>query len=176
MVEEKERKEEHDGEEEVRPKKSFLKFIILSLVVLFFGAAGYMSWNFFIKGKSDAIQKEEVSKETEKPDVKKEEQPGIAYSLDPFIVNLMDKANVGKRYLKVKIVLEVGDKEDQETVNDHIPQLKDTILLLLSSQTFSDINTMEGKIELKQLLLSKMNQLLGKGTVDRLYFTEFVVQ
>ena len=104
------------------------------------------------------------------------EKPGIAYPLDSFIVNLMDKAKVGKRYLKVRIVLEVGNEEGQKTVDNHIPQLKDTILLLLSSQSFSDINTMEGKIELKQLLVSKMNQLLGEGIVHRLYFTEFVVQ
>jgi flagellar basal body-associated protein FliL len=35
---------------------------------------------------------------------------------------------------------------------------------------------MEGKLELKQTLLSRMNQILGDGVVRRIFFTEFVVQ
>jgi flagellar basal body-associated protein FliL len=35
---------------------------------------------------------------------------------------------------------------------------------------------MEGKLELKQALLSRINQALGEGIVQRIYFTEFVVQ
>lgn len=169
--------EEKDAKEEAQPKKPFLKFIILGVIALVLGAGGYTGWNFFIKGKKEEIKKEEIKKNAYKPYAKKKkEKPGIAYPLDSFIVNLLDKAGTGKRYLKIKIVLEVGDEEGQRTVDSHIPQLKDTILLLLSSQSFSDINTMEGKIELKQILLSRINQVLGEGIVHRLYFTEFVVQ
>jgi len=169
--------EEKDAKEEAQPKKPFLKFIILGVIALVLGAGGSAGWNFFIKGKKEEIKKEEIKKNANKPyPKKKKEKPGIAYPLDSFIVNLLDKAGAGKRYLKIKIVLEVGDEEGQRTVDSHIPQLKDTILLLLSSQSFSDINTMEGKIELKQILLSRINQVLGEGIVHRLYFTEFVVQ
>jgi len=169
--------EEKDAKEEAQPKKPFLKFIILGVIALVLGAGGSAGWDFFIKGKKEEIKKEEIKKNANKPYAKKKkEKPGIAYPLDSFIVNLLDKAGTGKRYLKIKIVLEVGDEEAQRTVDSHIPQLKDTILLLLSSQSFSDINTMEGKIELKQILLSRINQVLGEGIVHRLYFTEFVVQ
>jgi len=183
MAEEKDAKEqrgakkEKDAKEKAQPKKSFLKFIILGVIVLVLGAGGYTGWDFFIKGKKEEIKKEEIKKEAPKSNSKKKkEKPKIAYPLDSFIVNLMDKAGVGKRYLKIRIILEVGDEEGQKTVDSHIPQLKDTILLLLSSQSFSDINTMEGKIGLKQILVSKINQVLGEGIVHRLYFTEFVVQ
>jgi len=55
-------------------------------------------------------------------------------------------------------------------------QIRDTILLLLSSQSYAEISSMEGKLELKQSLLVRINQLLGGKKVRRLYFTEFVVQ
>ena len=61
-------------------------------------------------------------------------------------------------------------------VETHKPQLKDTVLLLLSSHSFEEIRSVEGKIELKQALLSRINQVLGGGVVHRIYFTEFVVQ
>jgi len=174
---EKDAKQEKDAEQEIQPKKSFLKFIILGVIVLALGAGGYTGWSLFIKGKKEEIKKEENKKEASKSySKKKKEEPRITCPLDSFIVNLMDKAGIGKRYLKVNIILEVGDEEGKQAVNSHTPQLTDTVLLLLSSQSFNDINTMEGKIELKQLLVSKMNQLLGEGIVHRLYFTEFVVQ
>jgi flagellar FliL protein len=72
--------------------------------------------------------------------------------------------------------LEVGKEEHKLKVEDNIPQLRDTILILLSSQTLEEINTMEGKLELKHGILSRINQVLGKKIVRRIYYTEFVVQ
>jgi flagellar FliL protein len=61
-------------------------------------------------------------------------------------------------------------------VTEREVQLTDTIILLLSSQSFKEINSMEGKLYLKQSLLTRINQLLGGQIVRRIYFTEFVVQ
>ncbi len=166
-----ERKErEKDVEEETQPKKSFLKFIILGVIVIAVGAGGYLGWDLLVKGK-----KEEAEIPKSRPQIRREET-GISYPLESFIVNLMDKAGLGKRYLKVEIILEIGGEEAKKVVDGQKPRLRDTILLLLSSQSFKEINTMEGKLELKQALLSRINQTLGEGIVQRIYFTEFVVQ
>jgi flagellar FliL protein len=100
----------------------------------------------------------------------------IVCPLNSFVVNLLDKNGVGKRYLKVTMQLEVGKEEEKLLIENHNPQIRDTVLLLLSSQSLKEINTMDGKLELKQALLSRMNQILGDGVVRRIYFTEFVVQ
>ena len=83
---------------------------------------------------------------------------------------------MGKRYLKVKMELEVENDEMSKKVEKHTPQLRDAFLMVLSNQTFSDVNTMEGKLELKQSLLLRANQVLGDGSIHRIYFSEFVVQ
>ena len=162
MAEEKE--EVKDTDEKQAPKKSKLKLVILGVVVLFIGAGGYFGYSKYQKGNAG------------KADVKKTAKVSITYPLKSFVVNLLDKKGVGQRYLKVTINLEVGSEEDKLLIENHIPQLRDTILLLLSSQTLKEINTMEGKLELKQVLLSRMKQILGDGVVRRIYFTEFVVQ
>jgi len=172
MAEEKEAVEK--SEEEIPAKRPFLKYILLGGIVLVLGAGGYVGWDLFIKGKQSEDKKEtRISKSSPK---RKEKEVRMAYPLESFIVNLMDKAGLGKRYLKVRIILEIGDEEDKKMVERHKPQLTDTILLLLSSQLFNEINSMEGKLELKQALLSRINQVLGEGIVHRIYFTEFVVQ
>jgi len=162
MAEEKE--EVKDAEKEPAPKKSKLKLIIIGVVVLLIGAGGFFGYSKYEKGKAA------------KDEVKKIEKVSIICPLKSFVVNLLDKKGVGKRYLKVTIQLEVGKEEDKLHIENHNPQLRDTILLLLSSQTLNEINTMEGKLELKHTLLSRMNQILVDGVVRRIYFTEFVVQ
>ena len=169
-VAEEKKEREKDVEEETQPKKSFLKFIILGVIVIAVGAGGYLGWDLLVKGK-----KEGPKTPTSRPQIRREET-GISYPLESFIVNLMDKAGLGKRYLKVEIILEIGGEEAKRVVDGQKPRLRDTILLLLSSQSFKEINTMEGKLELKQALLSRINQTLGEGIVQRIYFTEFVVQ
>jgi flagellar FliL protein len=138
--------------------------IIIPVVVLLLAVGGFLGYSKYKKEK----EAKALAQKTEKV--------SIICPLKSFVVNLLDKKGVGKRYLKVTIQLEVEKEENRLVVENHIPQLRDTILLLLSSQTLNEINTMEGKLELKQTLLSRMKQILGDGIVQRIYFTEFVVQ
>jgi flagellar FliL protein len=156
------KKEVKEDKEEEKPEKSKLKLIIIGVVVLFLGAGGFFGYSKF--KKSD-------EKETEK-----QEQVSIIIPLKSFVVNLFDKKGVGKRYLKIRMEIEIGKEEDKVKVENNIPQLRDTILILLSSQTLNDINSIEGKLELKHEILSRMNQILGNDTVRKIFFTEFVVQ
>lgn len=152
------------------PKKSSFNFIIIGVVVLLLGAGGFFGLNLYKKMESEKPGTAEVRKK------KKREENLITYPLDSFIVNLLDRSGAGRRYLKVEMQFEIYGEKTQKMLALRTAQLRDTILLLLSSQTFDDINSMEGKLELKQALLSRINQVLGGKVVNRLYFTEFVVQ
>jgi flagellar FliL protein len=159
-----EKEEVKDAEEEKAPKKSKLKLIIIAVVVLLIGAGGIYGYSKYNKGKE------------EKAETKKTEKVSIICPLNSFVVNLLDTQGVAKRYLKITMQLEIGKEEDRLLIENHNAQIRDTVLLLLSSQSLKEINTMEGKLELKQTLLSRMNQILGDGVVSSIYFTEFVVQ
>jgi flagellar FliL protein len=155
-------KDEVKEKEEEKPKKSKLKLIIIGVIVLLLGAGGFFGYSKY--------------KKANEKDTEKEEQVSIIIPLRSFVVNLFDKKGIGKRYLKISMELEVAKEEDKLKIDSHIPQLRDTVLILLSSQTLKDINTMEGKLELKHEILLRMNQMLGNKTVRRIFFTEFVVQ
>ena len=163
MAEEKENVKD-DEKEEVPTKKSKLKLIIIAIVVLLIGVGGIFGYSKFNKGKE------------KKAEISQADKASIVLPLNSFVVNLMDKQGVGKRYLKVTMGLEINKEEDKLLIENHNAQLRDTVLLLLSSQSLKEINTMEGKLELKQNLLARMSQILGNGIVRRIYFTEFVVQ
>jgi flagellar FliL protein len=165
--------EEMDAQQEIQPKKSFHKFIILGVMVVVLGAGGYVGWNYFKGNRYENIRETQTTKADAN---KKKDEAKIVFPLESFIVNLADREGIGKRYLKITLALEVCDAEEKRMVARYTAELRDTILLLLSSQSFSEISTMEGKLELKQALLSRINHALGERIVQRLYFTEFVVQ
>ena len=163
-------------EEKASPQKpkSMLKWIVVGVLALVLVGGGVAGGLIFLggdpapDGQTDAAEAAAADPQ--------EMVKGIICPLDSFIVNLMDPSGNGKRYLKTTIKLEVSDEENQLLVKENEAQLRDTILLLLSSQSFKEISSLEGKLTLKQALLVSINQLLGGNKIRRLYFTEFVVQ
>jgi flagellar FliL protein len=165
-----EKTEQKEAQPEEVKKKSFPKLIIFAVIGIVLAGGGFFGWNMFMAGDPEEVQEAQTSRKIEESNV------AILCPLESFIVNLLDKAGLGKRYLKVTMELEVNSEQDKGLVEKSTAKLRDTILLLLSGLSFSDINTIEGKVELKKWLLTRINQILGEGTVEKIYFSEFVVQ
>ena len=90
-----------DDKEKATAKKSKLKFIIIAVVVLLIGVGGIYGYSKFNKGKE------------KKADISQTDKASIVLPLNSFVVNLMDKQGVGKRYLKVTMGLEINKEEDK---------------------------------------------------------------
>lgn len=103
-----------------------------------------------------------------------EQTIGPIYKMDTLIVNLADRG--GKRYLRITMELELSTPEVVEEIQTRMPQLRDTLLMILPSKKYEDISTTEGKTALRDELIGKMNAILKTGQIVTIYFTEFVVQ
>ncbi|MBW2645646.1 MAG: flagellar basal body-associated FliL family protein, partial [Deltaproteobacteria bacterium] len=147
-----------------------IKWIIVGLLALvIIGGGAFVALRYFSASDSSSSKENSAAKAEEK-----EVQVGMMYSMEPFIVNLLDKG--GKRYLKVKMELEVPDEKVSQELVIRKAQLRDTVLLLLTSKKFEDVNRLDGKFQLRNELIFRINQVLRTGKVQALYFTEFVVQ
>lgn len=100
--------------------------------------------------------------------------PGMIFETEPFIVNLADAPDI--RYLKLTVKLEVENETVSANLSGRIPQLRDTILVLLSSKDSASIRTPQGKFQLRDEITQRVNALLPKAGVKTVYFTDFVVQ
>jgi flagellar FliL protein len=73
-----------------------------------------------------------------------------------------------------------ADKSAAKTAGDEptkrMPQIRDAILMILSTKRFADISTPEGKSALREEILSAANGLLASSQITRIYFKEFVIQ
>ena len=92
----------------------------------------------------------------------------------PFIVNLNDLG--GRRMLKLTMSIEAESQELSDEINAKMPQIRDAILLLLSSIQSDDISGLDGKQRLKNQMLNRVNPLLTRGKVKNIYLSEIVVQ
>ena len=177
----KKKQEEAQEQNEGKKKGGLLKWIILLLLLIILGAGGFFGYKYFFAGTDNATKAEEGTSsqgeeaaQEEQAEEPAEQGPTEMYSLPPFVVNLADP--LGRRYLKVAIDVEVINKTVANEIDKNLPRVKDTLLLLLSSKTFADLDSMEEKIELKNEIVQRLNQILGKGKVVNVYFTEFVAQ
>jgi flagellar FliL protein len=101
-------------------------------------------------------------------------EPGTITDLDPFIVNLADTPEI--RYLKLNVKLELDRAEAAEEVKTRTPQIRDSVLVLLTSKDSATIRTPQGKAQLRDEITQRINGLLPKPGVRSAYFTEFVIQ
>ena len=166
-----EEENEQEAEEQEEKKGSALKFIIIGVLVLVLGAGGFFGWMFFFSG-DDELPADEAAVANEA--AVKEASMGHTFPLDTFVVNLNDPG--GKRYLKTKIELEYVDELLGDELKQRLPQLRDVILLLLSSKGLDEIQGVEGKISLRREMIQRINQTLKAGKVRNIYFTQFVIQ
>ena len=103
----------------------------------------------------------------------KEAKANAILALEPFIANLADDG--GRRYLKATFQIDFGSAVPGN-MQARLPQVRDLLLTLFTSKTFDDIRTPEGKQQLREEIIARINQVLDRAAVKAVYFTEFIVQ
>ena len=161
--------EEKAEEVEEVKKGSLKKVIVIAVLLVVLGGGGFAGWKFFL-AKKTATSADESGSVAEA----KSTAPGIMCEMEPFIVNLLDEG--GKRYLKTQLEIEVENEDVKKELQQRTPQIRDAILLLLTSKSYAEIGVPGGKVELRTELIERINNVLGSGKIRTLYFTEFVVQ
>lgn len=116
---------------------------------------------------------------------------GIMIPMNSKIINLADTG--GRKYIKLTVVLEFAPDdpeyktlpeeeaaayltEFQTEVNNQMPAMDDVVITLLSTKTFEELYTADGKEALRTKVKDAINERLPELHVIAVYFTEFVVQ
>ena len=129
-----------------------------------------------LEAQEEVTEEEKVEEKTssEEPKPAKKVKKDLMFHLDPFIVNLAKSG--GNRFLKVTVSLEMSSPEVRLGLKKNIQKVTDSILLLLSTKTFKDVYSVQGKFTLKGEITTRVNQFLTEGQVKGAYFTEFIIQ
>ncbi len=101
---------------------------------------------------------------------------GQIYPIPTLNVNLADPTGI--TYLAITLALEFDPKNADlyAEVEAKMPRINDMIITVLSSKAYEEISTSQGKINLKNEFLRRINSMLAKGRLYNVYITGFTVQ
>ncbi|MBC7742620.1 MAG: flagellar basal body-associated FliL family protein [Bdellovibrionaceae bacterium] len=156
-------------------KKILNKLLVGAAVTLNFGILGLGSYWVFIStvGYEAPVI---VEKNLRAPASLKEKfsQEPMVYTMDKFVVNL---SGLPKRTIRVQVNLDmIGPEAFQEIMDlDNRAKARDRIVRILNEKTFDDLETIQGKLFLKDRIVEEVNHVLDKGLVKDVYFTDFVM-
>ena len=139
------------------------------------------------------VAAETVAEATPAPEAAHEIIPGegIMLNMSTKIINLVDPT--GRKYIRVTIVAEFAPDnpeyvslpeeekaayltEFESKLNSRLPIMDDTVITLLSTKTYEDLYTAEGKEKLRAEIMQILSEKLVDLHLIAIYFTEFVVQ
>ncbi len=94
-------------------------------------------------------------------------------SLGTFTVNL--RGTGGGRVLRLEVQVE-GPATQSNAVASRAAPIRDSIITAVSDYTWSELEGAGGKTRLRDELLARVNHAAPPSSIDRIYFTQFVVQ
>lgn len=146
-------------------KKLFLIIGVALIVLGIGGSAGALYLN-----KKNVSAKNAVKYTPEKPPV--------YLNLESFTVNLQPEN--GDQFLQIAFTLQVEDDKQLEIFKQNMPQVRNRLLMLLSSKKPSEIASTEGKEQLSREIVALLKQPFypqGKPqAVSSVFFTSFIIQ
>ncbi|AEF53869.1 flagellar basal body-associated FliL family protein [Marinomonas posidonica] len=160
------------GSEEGKSGGKKKLIIIIALVVLLLGG-GAAAYFLMFSGSDSPVDPAEAEAAA------LANEPSIYLTLEPaFTIDMM--VNDRQRYVQLNMTIKSKNEEQMEAVTSHMPLIRNSLVLLFSSQSFDELKTTEGKEALKLAALDSINGILeqetGQGGIDGVLFTNFVMQ
>lgn len=100
---------------------------------------------------------------------------GVIVGLEEMVVTLQSKGSAPS-YLRINVNLEVADQATADLVKARLPQLRDIVIVALSSKWASDLLTPEGKQSVRSEIFRRLAEKLPADKLENIYFSDLVIQ
>jgi flagellar basal body-associated protein FliL len=101
---------------------------------------------------------------------------GPLLEVGSFVANLANAGPGPGRYAKVSLFIEATDEEAKVRLELALVPIRSEALMFLSNAKAEDVIGQDKIRVLSEELLKRVNALVGKNSVKRVYFSELVVQ
>lgn len=152
--------------------KPIVLYVLVVVNMLVVSGVGFMVWKNSHKPTSTVDQVIEGVKKDDHAEAEKTPEVGKVIPLETFIVNLA--GSKGRKVLKVNMELEVKGQDIIQEIDNRKAQIRDFIIIILSSKTYDEVSTKEGKDGLRNEIKDNVNSFLSKGKIVNVYFTELI--
>ena len=158
--------DKEDGAEAAAvPKKSRKKLIIMAAAALLLVGGGGATWFFFFRAHGEPMHAEAVVPKAP-----------IFLDVPEVLVNLVGAPGERTQYLKVKVVLELKEEKQVETIKPTMPRVSDIFQTYMRELRPADLNGSAGLFRLKEELTRRVNVAVAPNQVNAVLFKEIVIQ
>lgn len=157
---------------------------IILLIILLLGGISFATLSYLgvFDEPDNASQSVENIEGTADSGVSEGEQGRVIASYYPFepkfVVNFMARGR--QRFMQIGLSVRVPSAEAIASLTQHEPLLKNSLIMLISSQDFMELHTDVGRKNLQQEILKTIRKVMmeeaGDPLVDQVYFTDYVMQ
>ncbi|OHV12356.1 hypothetical protein BH688_04915 [Kushneria phosphatilytica] len=144
-------------------------WLIALLLIIAIGAGVAGGW-YFLGGSDSAVATTEETKPAPPP-------APVFVELKPFTVNVGEDSG---RVLYTGITLQTSDDASATRLNTHMPEVRNRILMVLTSHDADSLTSASGKQALAKEIVSAFDQPFDDGQtraeVTQALFTDFIVQ
>ncbi|MFA0115747.1 flagellar basal body-associated protein FliL [Vibrio sp. 10N.261.46.E11] len=161
------------AEEQETPKgKSKLLIIVIAVVVLLLGAGGAA---FFLMGSDDKAEDAGSSAEVQLMGA----DPVVYVNVpQAFLFNVTgDKKD---RLVQIKVQLMVRGMKNEVLARYHSPLVESALLATFASATVDQLRSPAGRVELRNKatedIKASLTQAVGQPVIEKVLFTDFVIQ
>lgn len=153
--------------------KSKLLIIIIAVVVLLLGGGAAA---FFLMGSDEPAKEAAQAEQTQAQTA----AAPIAYVniAQPFIFNVTGDRR--DRLVQIKAQLMVRGSENEQLARYHSPLIESSLLSTFASATVEQLRSPTGRVELRDRasddIKAALNAAVGKPVIEKVLFTDFVIQ
>lgn len=101
-------------------------------------------------------------------------KPVGTHVIENLIVN--PAGTQGTRFLLLTLAFESRDTQLLEALKQRDVEVRDAILNLLGSYTIPELSEVERREQVKDAVRERLHRLLGRETIGRIHFPQFVIQ
>ncbi|WP_217510776.1 flagellar basal body-associated protein FliL [Vibrio metschnikovii] len=161
-----------ENSQDAPKSKKKLLIIIVAAAVLLLGGGGAA---FFLMGSGSDQQSADAANRRAAPSVAPVSYVNIA---QPFVFNV--SGDTRGRMVQVKVQLMVRGTDNENLARFHSPIVESTLLATFASATVEQLRTPLGRVELRDKatedIKAAMTQVVGEPVIERVLFTDFVMQ
>lgn len=149
------------------------KIMIISAAVVLLAGGGAGAYYFTAlggtTGDDEVLDTNAIAVETID-----EEKEALFHTIPPLVVS--SNYNGSLRYLQVKLSILTRNEETLEKLRANTPLIQNSLIMLLDTYKFTELDNAEGKEVLRAQVEEKVRSLIKDEAVESVLFTGFVVQ
>lgn len=156
-------------------QKPILLIALAVINMLVVGGVGFMLYSGKKKEAAEPKIEQVIKGEAEaqhKEATEEKEVIGKVVPLETFVINLA--GSKGRKVAKVNMEIEMTGTHALEEIEKRKAQIRDIIIIILSSKTYEEVSTREGKDSLRNEIKDTINSFLVQGKISNVFFTEFL--